>query len=191
MAETPSAMLPLGTPLPQLRLTDAVSGRSLDAAELARGKKGLLVAFICNHCPYVKHIRSELVRASHEAIDQGFAVVAINSNDEGAYPQDGPAAMKQLASAEGWRFPFLFDETQEVARAFRAACTPDLFLFDGALRLAYRGQFDDSRPSLPRPVTGSSLRAAIAAVASGKAPSADQRPSVGCNIKWKPGKGPA
>ncbi len=191
MAETPSAMLPLGTPLPQLRLTDAVSGRAVDGAELARGKKGLLVAFICNHCPYVKHIRSELARASHEALDQGFAVAAINSNDEAAYPQDGPVAMKQLATAEGWRFPFLFDQTQDVARAFRAACTPDLFLFDAGLRLAYRGQFDDSRPSLTRPVTGSSLRAAIAAVAAGKAPSPDQRPSVGCNIKWKPAKGPA
>ncbi len=190
MAETPSAMLPLGTPLPPFRLADAVSGRTVDGAELARGKKGLLVAFICNQCPYVKHIRSELVRASHEALDQGFAVVAINSNDEAAYPQDGPAAMKQLATAEGWRFPFLFDQTQEVARSFRAACTPDLFLFDGGLRLAYRGQFDDSRPSLPRPVTGSSLRGALAALAAGKAPSPEQRASVGCNIKWKPGKGP-
>jgi hypothetical protein len=137
----------------------------------------------------VKHIRHELVRVSHEALDQGFAVVAVNSNDEEGYPQDGPAAMKKLAADEAWRFPFLFDQTQDVARAFRAACTPDLFLFDGALRLAYRGQFDDSRPSLPRPVTGSSLRSAIAALASGKAPSPDQRPSVGCNIKWKPGKG--
>jgi len=191
MAETPSAMLSLGTPLPAFRLTDAVSGRPVDGAELARGKKGLLVAFICNHCPYVKHIRSELVRASHEALEQGLAVVAINSNDEAAYPQDGPAAMKQLATAEGWRFPFLFDETQDVARAFRAACTPDLFVFDAGLRLAYRGQFDDSRPSLTRPVTGSSLRGALGAVASGKAPSPEQRPSVGCNIKWKPGKGPA
>jgi thiol-disulfide isomerase/thioredoxin len=191
MAETPSTMLALGTQLPPFRLTDAVSGRAVDGAELARGKKGLVVAFICNHCPYVKHIRGELVRVSHEALDQGFAVVAINSNDEAAYPQDGPAAMKQLATAEGWRFPFLFDETQDVARAFRAACTPDLFVFDAGLRLAYRGQFDDSRPSLPRPVTGASLRAALGAVAAGTAPSTDQRPSVGCNIKWKPGKGPA
>ncbi len=191
MAETPSAMLPLGTPLPPLRLTDAVTGRAVDAGAEARGKKGLLVAFICNHCPYVKHIRAELVRVAHEAIDQGFAVVAVNSNDEAAYPQDGPAAMKELATAERWRFPYLFDATQDAARAFRAACTPDLYLFDGALKLAYRGQFDDSRPSLPRPVDGASLRAAIAAVAAGKAPEARQRPSVGCNIKWKPGTGPA
>ncbi len=191
MAETPSAMLPLGTPLPTLRLRDAVSGRTVDAAELARGKKGLLVSFVCNHCPYVKHIRRELVQVSHQALDQGFAVVAVNSNDEAAYPQDGPAAMKQLATQEGWRFPYVFDEAQDVARAFRAACTPDLFLFDGARRLAYRGQFDDSRPSLPRPVDGASLRAALAAVAEGRAPSPDQRPGVGCNIKWKPGKAPA
>lgn len=185
MAETPSAMLPLGTPLPPFRLTDAVSGHTVDAAEVGTGKKGLVVAFVCNHCPYVKHIRSELVRALHDALAQGFAAVAINSNDEAAYPQDGPAEMKKLAIAEGWRFPFLFDETQEVARAFRAECTPDLYLFDGALRLAYRGQFDDSRPSLPRPVTGASLRAAVAAVAAGKAPSPEQRASIGCSIKWK------
>ncbi len=185
MAETPSTMLPLGTALPSLRLPDAVSGEVIDGAELARGKRGLLVAFICNHCPYVKHIRRELVRLAHEAIDQGFAVVAVNANDEVAYPQDGPAAMKALAVEEGWRFPFVFDATQEVARAFQAACTPDHFLFDAAGKLAYRGQFDDSRPSLPRPVTGASLRAAIDAVARGEAPSPDQRASVGCNIKWK------
>jgi len=185
MAETPSTMLPLGTPLPSFRLPDAASGETIDAAALARGKKGLLVAFICNHCPYVKHIRRELVRLSHEALDRGFAVVAVNSNDEVAYPQDGPAAMKALAVEEGWRFPFVFDGTQEVARAFHAACTPDLFLFDAAGTLAYRGQFDDSRPSLPKPVTGASLRAAIFAVDRGEAPSPEQRASVGCNIKWK------
>lgn len=190
MAETPSTMLPLGTPLPPLRLVDAATGRTVDAAEEARGRKGLLVAFICNHCPYVKHIRGELVRVAHAALDQGFAVLAVNSNDEVAYPQDGPAAMRDLAREEGWRFPFLFDETQDAARAFRAACTPDLFLFDGQLRLAYRGQFDDSRPSLPTPVTGGSLTAAIEAVAANRAPAA-QRPSVGCNIKWKPGRAPA
>ena len=190
MAETPSTMLPLGTPAPPLRLADAVTGRVVDAAEAARGKKGLLVAFICNHCPFVRHIRKELVRVAHAALDQGFAVLAVNSNDEKAFPQDGPAAMRELAREEGWRFPFLFDETQEVARAFRAACTPDLFLFDGGLRLAYRGQFDDSRPSNDVPVTGASLSAAIAAVAAGRAPAADQKPSVGCNIKWKPGNAP-
>lgn len=188
MAETPSTMLPLGTPLPSFRLPDAVTGALVDGAELARGKKGLLVAFICNHCPYVKHIRHGLVQAFHEALDQGFAAVAVNSNDEVAYPQDGPAAMKALATEERWRFPYAFDATQEVARAFQAACTPDLFLFDGQGRLAYRGQFDDSRPSLPRPVTGAALRAAVQAVAQGRAPSPDQKASVGCNIKWKSGR---
>lgn len=188
MAETPSAMLPLGTPLPALRLPDTVTGKVVDGAELARGKKGLLVSFICNHCPYVKHIRQELVRVSHEALDLGLAVVAINANDEVAYPQDGPAAMKALATEEGWRFPYAFDATQEIARAFKAACTPDLFLFDAQGKLAYRGQFDDSRPSLPKPVTGAALRAAVQAVAQGRAPSPDQKASVGCNIKWKSGR---
>ena len=190
MAETPSAMLPLGTPAPALRLADAVTGSLVDAAEAARGKKGLLVAFICNHCPYVRHIRKELVRVAHAALDGGFAVLAVNSNDEEAFPEDGPAAMRQLAREEGWRFPFLFDETQEVARAFHAACTPDLFLFDRGLRLAYRGQFDDSRPANGRPVTGASLSAAIEAVAAGRSPAAEQKPSVGCNIKWRPGAPP-
>ncbi len=190
MAETPSTMLSLGTPLPPLRLADAVTGRTVDAAEEARGKKGLLVAFICNHCPYVRHVRAELVRVAHAALERGFAVLAVNSNDEQAFPQDGPAAMRQLAREEGWRFPFLFDETQEVAMAFRAACTPDLFLFDDQLRLAYRGQFDDSRPSNGKPVTGASLSEAIEAVAAHRPPAAEQRPSVGCNIKWKPGRAP-
>jgi thiol-disulfide isomerase/thioredoxin len=183
-------MLPLGTPAPALRLTDAVAGRVVDAAEAARGKKGLLVAFICNHCPFVKHIRKELVRVAHAALDEGFAVLAVNSNDEKAFPEDGPAAMRQLAREEGWRFPFLFDETQEVAKAFRAACTPDLFLFDRGLRLGYRGQFDDSRPSNDKPVTGASLSAAIEAVAAGRSPAAEQQPSVGCSIKWRPGNAP-
>jgi len=191
MAETPSTMLPLGTPLPDLRLTDAVTGRETDAAELARGKKGLLVAFICNHCPFVKHIRGEFIRLAHTALDQGFAVVAVNSNDEAAYPQDGPDAMRQLAREEGWRFPFLFDETQEAARTFQAACTPDFYLFDGKVQLAYRGQFDDSRPTNGKPVTGRSLRAALDALAAARPAPADQKPSVGCNIKWKPGHAPA
>jgi peroxiredoxin len=190
MAETPSAMLPLGTPLPPLKLPDTVSGKLIDAAALAEGKKGLLVYFIGNHCPYVKHILSELVKASHEALDQGFAVVAVCANDAKEYPQDGPAAMGKLAREQGWRFPYVFDESQDVARAFHAECTPDLFLFDGRRRLAYRGQFDDSRPSLPRPVDGASLRAALSALAAGKAPGPDQKASVGCNIKWKPGRAP-
>ncbi len=191
MSATPSTMLALGAPLPPARLTDVVSGRPIDAAQLAVGKKGLLVAFICNHCPYVVHIRRELVRVAHAALDAGFAVLAVNSNDEESHPEDGPAAMRQLATEEQWRFPFVFDPTQEVARSFRAACTPDLYLFDAQLKLAYRGQFDDSRPSKPTPVTGASLSAALDAVGSGRAPQSDQKPSLGCNIKWKPGREPS
>ena len=189
MAETPSTMLPLGTALPALRLVDAASGRTVDAAAEAKGKKGLVVAFICNHCPYVIHIRAGLVRVAHRALDQGLAVIAVNSNDEVEYPQDGPDAMRRLAREEGWRFPFAFDATQEVAKAFHAACTPDLFVFEAKGLLAYRGQFDDSRPSNGKPVTGADLSAAIDAVAAGRAPPREQRASIGCNIKWKRGDG--
>ena len=177
--------LELGTALPPVRLRDAVSGSLVDVASLASAKKGTLVAFICNHCPYVVHIRKELVRAMHDALDRGLAAVAINANDERTHPQDAPPAMASLARDEGWRFPFLFDETQDVARAFGAACTPDLYLFDAAGKLAYHGQFDDSRPSNGKPVTGRDLRAAIEALAAGRAPSAEQKPSIGCSIKWK------
>jgi redoxin len=182
---TPSSMLPLGTALPPIRLTNAVDGSEVDVAKLAAGGKGVLVAFICNHCPYVVHLRKELVRAAHDALDRGIAVVAINSNDAESYPQDGPGPMGRLAKDEKWRFPFLFDASQDVARAFRAECTPDLYLFDAEGKLAYRGQFDDSRPSNGKPVTGSDLRAAIDAVVAGKKPSATQKPSIGCNIKWR------
>lgn len=177
-------MLPLGTQRPGAALPDAVSGDTVDLGALAAGKSGLLVMFICNHCPYVVHIRSELVKAAHEALDAGLAVVAINSNSRITHPQDGPEHMARLARDEGWRFPFLFDESQDVARAFDAACTPDLYVFDAAGKLAYRGQFDDARPNSGTPITGRDLRAAISAVAEGEAPSADQKPSLGCNIKW-------
>jgi hypothetical protein len=185
MASTPSSMLALGTPLPPVRLPNAVDGARVDVATLAKGKRGTIVLFICNHCPFVVHIRAELVRLAHEALDLGLAVVAINSNDSVAYPQDGPTAMARLARDEGWRFPFLFDEDQSVARVFDAQCTPDLYAFDAAGKLAYRGQFDDSRPGNGKPVTGSDLRAAVAAIAAGAAPASAQKPSVGCNIKWK------
>ena len=178
-------MLPLGTRRPTIRLTNAVDGAAVDVDMLATGKPGTLVMFVCNHCPYVVHIRKELGRVANAAMEKGFAVVAINSNDIETYPQDGPTAMASLARDEGWRFPFLFDETQEVAKAFDAQCTPDLYVFDAAGKLAYRGQFDDSRPSNGKPVTGRDLRAAIDAVAAGRAPSSDQVPSVGCSIKWK------
>jgi peroxiredoxin len=182
MAES-SRTLMLGTPLPSIRLKDAVTGDVVDASVL--GKKGALVMFICNHCPYVVHIRQELVRVAHEALDRGLVVLAINSNDEASHPQDAPPAMALLAKKEGWRFPFLFDETQDVARAFGAACTPDLYVFDGEGKLAYHGQLDASRPSNGKPVTGRDLRAAIDAVASGQKPSEHQTPSIGCSIKWK------
>jgi peroxiredoxin len=181
MAES-SRDLPLGSVMPPVALKNAVTGAIVD---VTTGKKGTLIAFICNHCPYVVHIRSELVRVAHEAIDRGLAVVAINSNDEETYPQDAPPAMARLAKEEGWRFPFLFDETQDVARAFGAACTPDLYVFDADGKLAYHGQFDDTRPSSGKPATGRDLRAAIDAIARGEAPSEDQTASIGCSIKWK------
>jgi peroxiredoxin len=178
-------MLPLGSPRPQTRLPNTVDDSTVDLDTLAAGKRGSLVMFICNHCPYVVHVRAELVKLAHEAVERGFAVVAINSNSVASHPQDGPVHMAKLARDEGWRFPFLFDDSQEVARAYHAACTPDLFLFDAQGKLAYRGQLDDSRPGNGKPVTGRDLRAAIEAVAEGKAPSAEQKPSIGCNIKWK------
>jgi hypothetical protein len=181
---TPSNILPLGTSLPSARLVNAVDGSEVDLSRL-EGALGTLVLFVCNHCPYVVHIRQELVRVAHEAQQRGFGVVAINANDEGAYPQDGPPAMAALARKEGWRFPFLFDDTQHVARAFQAACTPEIYLFDAQKKLAYHGQFDDSRPSNGKPVTGRDLRAALDAVAEGKAPAEQQTQAIGCNIKWK------
>ena len=184
MAATPSAMLALGTKLPEFSLIDTVSSKPVSGASL-QGKVGVLVAFICNHCPYVVHIRHEFTKVAHEALDANLAVVAINANSEESHPQDGPGPMKELARAEGWRFPYLFDASQDVARAFDAACTPDLFLFNGEHELVYRGQFDDSRPSNGKPVTGADLRRAIAAVVAKKPVSAEQKPSIGCNIKWK------
>jgi hypothetical protein len=186
MAHTASSMLALGTPLPAIRLVNAVDGVAVDVNAASAGKNGALVLFICNHCPYVIHIRSELVKVAHDALDRGIAVFAINSNDAAGYPQDAPPEMAKLAKAEGWRFPFLFDESQAVARTMRAECTPDLYLFDDELKLAYRGQFDDSRPRNGKPVTGKDLRAAIELVASHQAPPAEQIASVGCNIKWRP-----
>lgn len=183
MVATPSNMLDLGTKCPDFSLTDAVTGQLVHVHAIEPGK-GLLVMFICNHCPFVIHIRTELVRAAHEALDLGIGVIAINSNSLATHPQDGPEHMKALAEHETWRFPFLFDSTQQVARLFAAACTPDLYLFDRARKLVYRGQFDDSRPSNGKPVTGRDLRAAIHATAHGTPVSEQQIPSIGCNIKW-------
>lgn len=184
MAATPSNMLPLGTTLPDFKLMDATTGQWVSSGSLD-GSHGLLVAFICNHCPFVVHIREQLVRLAHEALDLGLSVLAINSNSLASHPQDGPEHMLELAKREGWRFPYLFDESQEVARSFMAACTPDLYLFDAQRKLVYRGQFDDSRPGNGKPVTGSDLRAAVTAVVERKPALALQKPSIGCNIKWK------
>jgi len=157
----------------------------VDVSALAAAKKGALVMFLCNHCPYVVHVLGEVVRAANEAVSRGFAVVAINANDAESYPQDGPQAMARLAHEGGWGFPFLFDAGQDVARALGAACTPEFFLFDAARALVYHGQFDDSRPSNGKPVTGRDLRAALADVEAGRTPSADQKTAVGCSIKWR------
>ena len=182
-------MLPWGTPAPDFHLPDAVSGRTVALGDFAQ-QPVLVVLFICNHCPYVKHIRAGLAAFGRDYQPKGVGVVAISANDAAGYPEDGPAKMKAEAKAAGYTFPYLYDETQAVARAYRAACTPDLYVFDRHRKLAYRGQFDDSRPGNGLAVTGADLRAACDAVLARRAPAADQKPSMGCNIKWKPGNEP-
>lgn len=182
MAATESTMLPLGTIAPAFRLPD-YAGRTVSSDDF-KDARGLLVAFICGHCPYVKHIRSEFARFARDYQARGIAVVAINSNDIEAYPQDGPAGMAEEARSTGYTFPYLFDETQQTARAYQAACTPDLFLFDADRRLVYRGQFDDSRPGRGT-ASGADLRAAADALLSGGEIPREQKPSIGCSIKWK------
>ena len=189
MPETPSTMLDLGTSLPSFSLPD-FNGKVVSDADFTGGK-ALLVAFICKHCPFVKHIRSEFARYTREYEAKGLKVVAIMSNSVEEFPEDGPEGMKQEAAEAGYNFPYLYDEDQKVAKAFKAACTPDLFLFDASRRLAYRGQFDGSRPKNNVPVTGGDLRAATDAVLAGQRPADSQRPSMGCNIKWYPGNEPA
>jgi len=189
MAAT-STMLALGTEAPDFSLPDTVSGDMVSLADYS-DRRGLLVMFICNHCPYVKHVREELARLGNDYSNSDLGIVAISSNDIDAYPADSPEAMKTEAETFGYSFPYLYDETQSVAAAYTAMCTPDFFLFDRERRLAYRGQFDASRPSLDVAVTGADLRAACDAVLAGEAPSPDQVPSVGCNIKWKAGNAPA
>jgi peroxiredoxin len=189
MARTPSTMLPLGTLAPDFRLPD-FDGRMHALADF-RDAPALLVAFICSHCPFVRHMRDAFAACAREYAPQGLAVVAINSNDLEAKLEDGPDGMREEAAELGYVFPYLFDESQAVAKAYRAACTPDFFLFDRARRLVYRGQFDDSRPGNGRPVTGADLRAAVDATLAGLSPSAEQYPSLGCNIKWKRGNEPS
>jgi peroxiredoxin len=180
-------MLPLGTALPAFQLPSA-SGEIVSSEDYAG--RPLLVAFICHHCPFVRHIRSEFARLAGELQERGLAIVAINSNDSQAFPEDGPDGMREESREAGYTFPYLFDETQAIAKAFKAACTPDLFLFDSRGTLVYRGQFDDSRPRTAVPVTGADLRAAAVAVLRGQPVAIEQRPSIGCNIKWKRGNEP-
>ena len=188
MAATPSTMVPLGTKAPAFRLPDT-SGKpvSLDDFNTA---PALLVMFICNHCPFVQHIRSGLAQFARHYQTRGLAIVGINSNDVASYPDDSPAHMAEEVQRAGYTFPYLYDETQAVAKAYDAACTPDFFLFDRERRLVYRGQFDDSRPGNGLPVTGADLRAAVDAVLQNRPVTPEQKPSIGCNIKWKPGNAP-
>lgn len=188
MARTPSTMLPLGTAAPDFKLMN-VDGREVALADFA-GKPALLVMFMCNHCPFVVHVADELARLGAEYMGRGVAVVGINSNDTATHPADSPERMVAEAEERGYAFPYLFDETQAVAKAYRAACTPDFFLFDQDRKLVYRGQLDDSRPGSGVPVTGKDLRAALDAVLAGKKPAEEQRASLGCNIKWKAGNEP-
>lgn len=183
MALTPSTMLPLGTRAPAFALPDTVSGRTLSLDAL-KGAKGTVVMFICNHCPYVKHVNPELVRVAKDYQGKGVSFAAISSNDVANYPDDAPDKMKATAQQLGYPFPYLYDESQATAKAYQAACTPDLFLFDSAMLCVYRGQLDDSRPGKGAP-DGRDLRAALDAVVAGKPVGAEQKPSVGCNIKWK------
>lgn len=190
MAKTYSTMVELGMTAPDFELPD-FNGRVYSLKDFD-GAPALLIMFICNHCPYVKHIQSELVKFCKEYQEKGVAIVAINSNDFNAYPEDSPQKMREVASQFGYTFPYLVDESQQVAKAYRAACTPDFFLFDKERKLVYRGQFDDSRPKMenPLPVTGKDLREAVESVLSGRLVSPIQKPSMGCNIKWKPGNEP-
>jgi peroxiredoxin len=182
MSLTESNMLELGTTAPGFALPDVVSGKTIRSDDLEG--KPLLVMFICTHCPFVKHVEKGLAELGNDYAGK-LGIVAISSNDAESYPDDSPAGLKAQAQRLGFRFPYLYDETQDVARASHAACTPDLFLFDGGLKLVYRGQLDGSRPGNGIPVTGRDLRAAMDAVIAGKPVSQDQRPSIGCNIKWK------
>jgi peroxiredoxin len=189
MAVTPSTMVQLGTPAPGFSLTDT-DGKLVSLSDFD-GAKAMLVMFLCNHCPYVKHVQHVLARICRDAQQRGLAVVGISSNDVTAYPDDSPEKMKEEKKRVGYTFPYLYDDTQAVAIAYHAACTPDFFLFDAGRKLVYRGQMDDSRPNSSIPVTGKDLLAAIDAVLAGGVVPADQKPSVGCNIKWKRGNEPS
>ncbi|MBV8313789.1 MAG: thioredoxin family protein [Planctomycetaceae bacterium] len=189
MVLTPSTMLSLGSKAPDFRLPDT-DGRTVSLDDF-KDAPALLVIFLCNHCPYVKHVRHELAALAREYRDRGVAIVGISANDAAVYPDDSPEQMAREKADVGYVFPYLYDESQEVAKAYQAACTPDFFVFDRNRSLVYRGQMDDSRPSNGRPVTGRDLRAALDAVLAGTPIPEDQKPSMGCNIKWKPGNAPS
>lgn len=188
MARTLSTMLELGTSAPDFALPDT-DGNTVSLASLG-DSAGLLVMFICNHCPYVKHIRDELARLGRDYTPRGIKLVAINANDVSSHPDDSPAKMAEEVEQAGYTFPYLYDEAQAVAKAYQAACTPDFFLFDASRRLVYRGQLDDSRPGNDKPVTGADLRSAMDRLLEGEPQAPEQHPSMGCNIKWKPGNEP-
>jgi peroxiredoxin len=189
MVLTPSTMLALGTQAPDFALPDVVSGHTISLKTFT-GKSGLLVMFICRHCPYVKHIQQELVRLGEDFADRNLGMVAISANDATAYPEDAPDKLQEMARSLGFRFPVCYDESQQTAKAYTAACTPDFFLFDAQQQLVYRGQLDDSRPGNGKPVTGKDLRAAVSALLSGQPIPSEQQPSIGCNIKWRSGNAP-
>lgn len=184
MAQTPSTMMPLGTVAPDFQLPDVVSGKTLSLQEL-KSDIATLIMFICNHCPYVKHVQAQLVALAKDYQPRGVSVIAINANDVANYPEDSPEKMREVAKQWGYPFPYLYDETQTVAKAYDAACTPDFYLFDKDLKCVYRGQLDEARPKNTLPVTGKDLRAALEAVLAGQPVSSEQKPSIGCNIKWK------
>lgn len=184
MANTPSNMMPLGLKAPHFSLLDTVSGNTLSLNDL-KGTKGTVIMFICNHCPFVIHINAELVNIANEYMKKNIGFIAISSNDAVNYPQDGPDKMKTHAKKKQYPFPYLYDETQDVAKVYNAACTPDLYVFDSNLKLTYRGQLDDSRPGNGLPVTGHDLRHALDCLIKGKENTSTQKPSIGCNIKWK------
>jgi peroxiredoxin len=186
---TESSPLPLGTAAPPFALADVRTGRAITLDEVA-GPRGTLVVFTCNHCPYVKHVRGGFAAFARDYLPQGLGIVGIAANDPAGYPEDAPAELARQHDAAGWTFPILFDETQEVARAFRAACTPELYLFDAARRLVYHGRFDASRPRSDAPVTGDELRRAADAVIAGRAPEHPGVAAIGCGIKWRPGNEP-
>ncbi len=188
MVDTPSTMVPLGTKAPAFRLTDA-EGNTASIDDF-KDFPALLVVFLCNHCPFVKHVLPHFVELARDYQRRGVGIVGISANDVESYPDDAPEKMAKLSRTMGFTFPYLYDESQQVAKAYGAACTPDFYLFDRDRRLVYRGQMDDSRPSNGRPVTGTDLRAALDAVLGGRPVSGDQKPSIGCNIKWKRGNEP-